>query len=61
MKSCLDKNNKKIASHYQNIMILKEVHILFLWDVFRGKKTISSHELFIVRKNIDKDFKIDEA
>ena len=47
MITCIDKNNKHFAYHYQKIMIMKELHKCFGDNHLVGKETIPSDNVFI--------------
>ena len=47
MMYSLDKNNKQFPHHYQNIMIVKELHILF-GGIYLGKNTINTYGFFVI-------------
>ena len=47
MMDSLDKNNKTFPHHYQNMMIVKELHNCF-GEMYLGKNTITTDGLFII-------------
>ena len=48
MMNCLDSNDENFASHYQNILIVKELQKTFGEMYLDGKKTIVSYDFFVV-------------
>ena len=56
--ACLDINGEKFVSHYQNILIVKELQIRFGDMYLDGKDTFLSYNLFIVT-NISIDHHMD--